>query len=208
MPKPTERKSSKPENNGRFVFGVLGILLAVLIVGAGITMWLGGVAPDGVSIGGPFSLTDGDGKRVTDQDLHGKYALVYFGYTFCPDVCPTTLNQVAEAMDRLGPRADRVQPVFITIDPKRDTPPVMKQYVASFGPRIMGLTGTEAEIAAVAKEFRVYYAPHRTGDGPNDYTMDHSSVLYLLGPDGKFISPLRADAGAEQLTADLNKMLN
>ena len=208
MPQPIERKSPKPEESSRFVFGVLGILFAVLIIGAGITMWLGGATPSGISIGGPFSLTDGDGKRVTDQDLRGKYALVYFGYTFCPDVCPTTLNQVAETMDRLGPRAERVRPVFITIDPRRDTPPVMKQYVASFDPRIIGLTGTEAEIAAVAKEFRVYYAPHRTGDGPNDYTMDHSSVLYLLGPDGKFVSPLRADEGAEQLTADLTKLLN
>ena len=208
MPNPTERISRKPENGGKFVFGVLGLLLAVLIVGAGITMWLGGATPGGLSIGGPFSLADGDGKRVTDRDLRGKFVLVYFGYTFCPDVCPTTLNQVAEAMDRLGPRADRVQPVFITIDPKRDTSPVMKQYVASFGPRIIGLTGTEAEIAAVAKEFRVYYAPHRTGDGPNDYTMDHSSVLYLLGPDGTFISPLRADASAEQLATDLAKLLN
>jgi protein SCO1/2 len=204
----TEHKSPKPESGGKFVIGVLGLLLAVLIIGAGLTMWLGGATPGGLSIGGPFSLTDGDGKRVTDRDLRGKYVLIYFGYTFCPDVCPTTLNQVAEAMDRLGPRADRVQPVFITIDPRRDTPPVMKQYVASFGPRIMGLTGTEAEIAAVAKEFRVYYAPHRTGDGPNDYTMDHSSVLYLLDPDGKFISPLRADDDAKQLTADLTKLLN
>jgi protein SCO1/2 len=208
MSTPPERKPSKPENGGRFVIGMLGMLLAVLIVGAGVTMWLGGATPGGLSIGGPFSLTDGDGKRVTDRDLRGKFVLVYFGYTFCPDVCPTTLNQVAEAMDRLGSRADRVQPVFITIDPGRDTPPVMRQYVASFGPRIMGLTGTEAEIATVAKEFRVYYAPHRTGDGPNDYTMDHSSVLYLLSPDGTFISPLRADAGAEQLTADLAKLLN
>jgi cytochrome oxidase Cu insertion factor (SCO1/SenC/PrrC family) len=184
-----------------------GLFLGVLLLGAGATMWLGGSTPMGPAIGGPFALTDTEGKRLTDKDLRGSYALVYFGYTYCPDVCPTTLNQMTEALDRLGPMAQRVRPVFITVDPKRDTPAVMKQYVSAFSPRLIGLTGTEAEIAAVAKEFRVYYAPHRTGDGPGDYTMDHSSVLYLLGPDGKFIAPLRANAGAEQIAADLARQL-
>ena len=160
------------------------------------------------AIGGPFSLTDGQGHTVTDRDLRGRYMLVYFGYTFCPDVCPTTLNAVADAMDKLGPKADRVQPVFITVDPKRDTPAVVKQYAAAFGSRIEGLTGTPEEIAKVAKEYRVYYAEHRTGPGPNDYTMDHSSILYLMGPDGRFIAPVRADQSGDEMAAVLARLIS
>ena len=204
---PTPEASRPAENNRKFMLGMVGLFLGVLLLGAGATMWLGGTTPMGPAIGGPFALTDTDSRRFTDKDLLGSYSLVYFGYTFCPDVCPTTLNQVAEALDRLGSKADRIRPVFITIDPRRDTPAVLKQYVAAFSPRLIGLTGSDAEIATVAREFRVYYAPHRTGDGPGDYTMDHSSVLYLLGPDGRFIAPLRADDSAEQIAAALSKQL-
>ena len=212
MSTPTDRKPSRPsgtspEGNGKFLLGMIGLFFGVLLLGAGATMWLGGSSSMGPAIGGPFALTDTGGKPFIDKDLRGSYAVLYFGYTFCPDVCPTTLNQLAEALDRLGPKAKLVRPVFITIDPRRDTPGVMKQYVQAFSPDLIGLTGTEAQIGAVAREFRVYYAPHRTGDGPNDYTMDHSSVLYLIGPDGKFIAPLRADAGAEQIAADLSRHL-
>ncbi len=199
---------SPPDRTGKFLLPIVIALVAVLLLGAGATMWLGGGLPDGPAVGGSFSLLDGDGNRVTDRDLRGKYALVYFGYTFCPDVCPTTLNQVSEAFDRLGAKADRVRPVFITVDPARDTPAVMKQYASSFTPRLLPLTGSAAEIADVAKKYRVYYAPHRTGDAPGDYTMDHSSVLYLMGPDGRFVAPLRADAAAPELAADLSKQLN
>lgn len=201
--------SSPPSAGGNrgFLLGMVGLFLGVLLLGAGATIWLGGSSSIGPAIGGPFSLTDTDGKRFTDKDLRGSYVLVYFGYTFCPDVCPTTLNHVAEALDQLGPLAQRIRPVFITIDPARDTPAVMKQYVSAFSPRLIGLTGTKDEIAAVAREFRVYYAEHRSGDGSGDYTMDHSSVLYLLGPDGKFIAPLRADGTAEQLASQLSKQL-
>jgi protein SCO1/2 len=189
------------------MLGMVGLFFGVLLLGAAATMWLGGSSPIGPAIGGPFALTDANGQRFTDKDLKGSYTLVYFGYTFCPDVCPTTLNQVAEALDRLGSKAERIRPVFITIDPARDTPAVMKQYVSAFSPRLVGLTGSDAEIGAVAKEYRVYYAPHRTGDGPGDYTMDHSSVLYLLGPDGRFIAPIRADDSAEQIAAQLSKQI-
>jgi protein SCO1/2 len=155
-----------------------------------------------------FALLDGNRKAVTDKDFRGKFMLVYFGYTFCPDVCPTTLNEVAEAMDKLGPNAARVQPIFITVDPRRDTPDVMKQYAASFSPQLLGLTGTPEEIAKVAKEYRVYYAEHRTGPGPNDYSMDHSSILYLMGPDGQFIEPIPADETAATIAADIQKAVS
>jgi protein SCO1/2 len=115
---------------------------------------------------------------------------------------------VADALDRLGPKANALQAIFITVDPKRDTPPVMKQYVTAFSPRLIGLTGTPEQIAQVAKEYRVYYAEHRTGPGADDYSMDHSSILYLMGPDGKFIAPVRADASGEELASDLSKLMS
>jgi protein SCO1 len=189
------------------IYGIIGLVVAALILGAGAFIWLGqgGTAS---FIGGPFTLEDGTGRQVTDRDFRGKYMLVYFGYTFCPDVCPTTLNEVAGALDHLGAKADRLQPIFITVDPKRDTPAVMKQYAAAFTRRLIGLTGSDEQIAKVAQEFRVYYAEHRTGPGPNDYTMDHSSVLYLMGPDGKFIAPIRADEDGTQIAADLGRLMS
>ncbi len=179
--------------------------LVLVALVAGIVFWSGaGGAP---SIGGPFSLTDGDGRAVTDRDFRGRWMLVYFGYTSCPDVCPTTLNQVAEAMDRLGPKADRLRPVFITVDPARDTPAVVKQYVAAFGPRLVGLTGSPEAIAQVAREYRVYYAVHTTGGNPGDYTVDHSSVLYLIDPEGRFVAPIRADATGSDMAAAIARHL-
>ena len=123
-----------------FIYGIIGLVVAVLILGTGAFMWLSGGGTASL-VGGPFTLQDGSGRQVTDRDFRGKYMLVYFGYTFCPDVCPTTLNEVADALDRSGSKADRLQPIFITVDPKRDTPAVVKQYVAAFTPRLIGLTG-------------------------------------------------------------------
>jgi len=188
-----------------FLVGALGGAAALIVTSSGGPK----IETTGTAlIGGPFTLVDQNGKTVTDRDFRGKYMLVYFGYTFCPDVCPTTLNEVADALDHLGAKADRLQPIFITVDPKRDTPAVIKQYVASFSPRLLGLTGTEEQVAKAAKEYRVYYAEHRTGSGPNDYTMDHSSVLYLMGPDGKFIAPIRADEDGTQMAADLGRLMS
>src|SRR5580704_5328718 len=162
-----------------FIYGIIGLVVAALVLGTGAFIWLsqGGTAS---FVGGSFTLEDGSGKQVTDRDFRGKYMLVYFGYTFCPDVCPTTLSEVADALDRLGAKAESLQPIFITVDPARDTPAVMKQYAADFTPRLIGLTGSEEQIAKVAQAYRVYYAKHRMGPGPNDYAMDHSSVLYLM----------------------------
>jgi cytochrome oxidase Cu insertion factor (SCO1/SenC/PrrC family) len=203
--------STEPTPHGSppraFIYGMIGLVVAVLILGTGAFVWLsqGGTAS---LVGGPFTLEDGNGKQVTDRDFRGKYMLVYFGYTYCPDVCPTTLNEVTNALDRLGPKANDLQPIFITVDPARDTPAVMKQYTAAFTPRLIGLTGTAEQIGKVAQEYRVYYAKHRTGPGPNDYTMDHSSVLYLMGPSGKFIAPIRTDEDGAQMAADLSKLIS
>ncbi len=190
-----------------FLYGAMGVLVVALLLGVGAFVWLSG-GPGGSLVGGPFTLQDGNGRQVTDRDFRGKYMLVYFGYTFCPDVCPTTLNEVANALDRLGPKADRLQAIFITVDPKRDTAAVMKRYTAAFSPRLLGLTGTPEEIAQAAKAYRVYYSEHRTGPGPNDYSVDHSSILYLMGPDGKFVTYYDdASVGADGLAADLKGRL-
>ena len=190
---------------------VLAAGLAALLALAAVAVWVFGTpAPvqEAAAIGGPFTLTDGAGRTVTDQTFRGKYMLVYFGYTFCPDVCPTTLNDVAQAIDKLGPAADKLRPLFITVDPARDTPDVMRQYAAAFSPKLTGLTGTAAQIATVAKEYRVYYAPHKTGPNPGDYTMDHSSILYVMDPSGRFAGVIRADEGADAIAADLKKYVS
>jgi protein SCO1 len=208
MNSPPERVT-KPRGNGPspFIYGIIGALVAVLILGTGAFVWLSGGGSASL-VGGPFTLEDGNGKQITDRDFRGKYMLVYFGYTFCPDVCPTTLNEVADALDKLGAKANQLQPVFITVDPKRDTPAVVKQYAGAFSSRLIGLTGTPEQIAKVAREYRVYYAEHRTGPGPNDYSMDHSSILYLMGPNGKFIAPVQADENGAQIAADLGKLMS
>ncbi len=193
--------------SGPPAYAIVGLLVALLLLGTGAFLWLNGQAA-GPVVGGKFSLSDGRGRTVTDRDFRGKYLLVYFGYTYCPDVCPTTLNAEADALDRLGKKADLLQPLFITVDPRRDTPAVIQQYTAAFTPRLMGLTGTPAEIAAVAKEYHVYYAEHRTGPGPDDYSMDHSSILYLMGPDGRFIAPIRSDETGAEIAADLDKLMS
>jgi len=158
----------------------------------------------GAAIGGPFALTDQDGKAVTDKDFAGHYRAVYFGYSFCPDVCPTTLQVLMQgyhafAKDSPGGAA-RLVPIFITVDPDRDTPAVLKQYVAAFGPELKGLTGSPAEIAKVAKAYAVSYSKEPAAKGATGYLMDHSSVVILFGPDGKPITMVPTDQGAKAVT--------
>jgi protein SCO1/2 len=159
------------------------------------------------AIGGPFTLVDQDGRTVTDADYRGRYTLMFFGYTFCPDVCPTALATVAAAFDTLSPQLQaKLVPIFVTVDPKRDTPAVMKEYVAAFHPAIIGLTGSDAQIAGISKAFKVYAAKVE-GASPDDYTMDHTAVLYLMGPDGRFVAPFTHGLSAAELAAGLKKRL-
>ena len=160
---------------------------------------------------GSFSLTDQYGMRRTDKDFRKKYMLVFFGYTYCPDVCPTTLAIEAEALDKIGPRASQIVPIFISVDPKRDTPAKLKSYVSSFdakspSPRInfVGLTGTDEEIAKAAKSYRVYYRAHIDGqvDGA-EYSIDHTGDIYLMGPDGKFVAYYSQGILADEMATDL-----
>jgi protein SCO1/2 len=156
-------------------------------------------------IGGPFALTDQDGKTRTDADFHGRFLLIYFGYSFCPDVCPTTLQEMGAALDRLGPKRPRVVPMFITVDPARDTPGVLKDYVKSFGPDFIGLTGSEKSITDAAREYHVYVKKHPLPGG--GYAMDHSGVIYLMGPDGKFVTYYEDEIGPDKLADDLRARL-
>jgi cytochrome oxidase Cu insertion factor (SCO1/SenC/PrrC family) len=166
------------------------VLAAVAVVAALAAGWLlvdraGKPAVRALAdIGGAFELVDQTGRTVTDREWPGKYLLVYFGYTFCPDVCPTELQKMIVALDSLPERdAARVQPLFITVDPARDTVQVMADYVAAFHPRLVGLTGSEAQVRAAAKAYRVYFAKAAGSEG-EDYLMDHSSFIYLIDPNG------------------------
>ena len=162
------------------------------------------IATGAVKLGGPFALTDQSGKPVTDKDFRGRYMLIYFGYTYCPDVCPTELQAIGRALDQLGPKAERIVPIFITVDPARDTAKEMGQFVKAFYPRMVGLTGTPAEIAKVAKKFRVYYSLGKPSKpGAMDYLVNHTSFLYLMGPDGKFVAIYRGGAGPDAIAREL-----
>jgi protein SCO1/2 len=200
------RKSLMPRR------AVLIFAAAILLLAAG----LGGYAwtirqaaqPQGSGValvGGPFSLTDQDGRRVTEKDFLGRYMLVFFGFTYCPDICPTELQVMTAALDAMGPAAEKIQPVFVSVDPERDTPEVMKAYVANFGPRLIGLTGTPEEIAAMAKAYRVYYAKAANQNAPGDYLMDHSSIIYLMDEDGSFVKHFAYTTDVEKLTSELKK---
>jgi protein SCO1 len=155
------------------------------------------------SIGGPFVLTDQNGAKRSDRDFRGHWMLLYFGYTYCPDVCPTTLALMSSTVEKLGPDAGRVIPVFITVDPERDTPSVLKSYLAAFGPQFIGLTGTPSDIAKVARAYRVYYKKVTLKGGA--YSLDHSSAIYLIDPNGNFVKAYDEQSGAAAIANDLRK---
>ncbi len=150
--------------------------------------------------GGPFELVDQDGAPRTDADYRGRFMLIYFGYTFCPDICPTNLAVMSEALDALGPDATRIQPILISVDPARDTPEALKDYVAAFHPSLVGLGGSEAQVQAAAKAYRVHRRKVIPPDtNPDAYLVDHSSLTYLMGPDGRFVTMFPHDTPADRM---------
>lgn len=195
------------------------LLTAILILLAGVAAWLVANGPAGTSsagsgqgralVGGPFTLTDQNGRPFTEADLEGSLTLIFFGYTYCPDICPLTLQSVATALDDLGADAGRVMPVFVTVDPERDTPERLKEYVAWFDPRIVGLTGTREQVEGIKAAYRVYGQkvedPER---GPDDYLVDHSAVIYLMGPDGAFIRHFSHTTPPDEIAAGLREALS
>lgn len=180
------------------------VVLAAALGVAGAFMWAGAPAP-AASIGGPFTLMDGAGHTVTDRDFRGKWMLVYFGYTRCPDACPTALSDLANAYDMLDAAAKRnVAMLFVTVDPERDTPAAMKDYVASFDAPIVGLSGTPEQVRAAEAGYRVYAAKHPEKDG--EYSMDHSSIIYVMDPAGRFVANFTHESPPEQIAAKLKAL--
>jgi protein SCO1/2 len=189
---------------------VISAFVAGLVLFTGVILLIAGPGPVtqsslGSAIGGPFELVDQDGKKVTDKDFKGQPFLVFFGFTHCPDICPTTLFEVSEVLEALGPDAKRVSALFVTVDPERDRPEKMKDYLSSFNPRLRGLSGDTAAIAAMEKTFRVYAKKIPLQDG--DYTMDHSAIVYLMDKDGRFVAPFNLKRKPEEAAADLRRYL-
>ena len=209
MPKPAQARNTP--------LLILMIAMIAVVAVAGVAIWritqagMGPVAgaSSGVNIGGPFTLTDQTGATVSDKTYGGFYRLIYFGYTFCPDACPTELGVMAQAMETMGPAGQKVQPIFITIDPDRDTVQQLKTYVPLFDKRLVGLTGTPQQIAAVAKEYKVYYAKaDQPGVDTKSYGMNHSSFVYLMDPNGKFLTVFSSDTDSDKMAAEIRRYID
>jgi protein SCO1/2 len=181
-----------PLPSRRTLLPLLGVALGVLVILGALVVQRAGLPSQAAAagIGGPFTLVDGDGRSVTQADFADGPTLVFFGYTHCPDICPTTLDAISQTLKALGP-GKPVRALFITLDPERDTPAVMKDYVSSFDPRIIGLTGSQAQVDKVAREYRVYAKKVPTGDG--DYSVDHTGVVYLMDRKGNFVTSFNPD---------------
>jgi protein SCO1/2 len=187
---------------------ILGVFLAGLVLFSTLVLIVGGRNPvTGVlspaAIGGPFQLVDQDGRAVSEQDFKGKPFLVFFGFTHCPEICPAALFEMSEVLHKLGPDAERVNVLFITVDPERDTPAVLKDYLSSFEPQMRGLTGDSAAIAAAEKVYRVYAKKVPLEGG--EYTMDHSVLVYLMNKEGRFVAPFNLKRRPEDSAAELRR---
>jgi protein SCO1/2 len=204
-------KSEEPPRPNRLLWALM-VGMMVAAAAAVVVTWQvvrsgprgdAGGAPE---IGGGFTLTDQNGRSVTDHTYDGRYRLIYFGYTFCPDACPTELQTMAEAVDALGPAGAQVQPIFITVDPERDTAEKLAHYVPLFDKRLVGLTGTPAEIATVAKEYKVFYAKAEQPNG-TPYLMNHSSFVYLMDPAGRFLTIFPSDMDSDKMAAEIRRYM-
>ena len=217
-PSPQDQDAPAPRTHrprGNAVVVALVVLIGlVLVAGVGANYWRRWETrqsqhpPASIAlVGGPFSLVGPAGRPVTDRDFRGQFMLIYFGYTTCPNHCPIMLTMTTAALERLGPRARQVQPIFITVDPEHDTPEIMGRYTNRFSERILGLTGSPAQIESVERAYGVHTLFRRTGTAPGAYVIDHPSVFYLVGPDGRFIAELQADGGADDLAASIRSRL-
>lgn len=187
---------------------IIAAFAGSLAAGLLLVLWLSGgfrgvAAP--AAIGGPFQLTDQSGARITEQNLKGKPSLIFFGFTHCPDICPTSLFEMSEVLRALGNDADKLNTYFVSVDPERDTAPIMKDYLSSFDPHLKGLTGTPDDVAKMIAGYRVYAKKVPTKDG--DYTMDHTALIYLMDKDGNFIAPFNLKRKPEEAATDLKRYL-
>jgi cytochrome oxidase Cu insertion factor (SCO1/SenC/PrrC family) len=190
------------------LFGIVTLLVALAL--GGYALMSNKMIPTGSGtalVGGPFTMVNHRGETVTDKTYLGKPMLLFFGFTFCPDVCPTELQVMAAALTELGDTGADIQPIFVTVDPERDTPAVIAAYVSNFGERFTGLTGSPAQIAEMAQTYRVFYAKQENKADPKNYQMDHSAIIYLMGPDGKFLKHFSYSTDAKALAAGLKQAL-
>jgi protein SCO1 len=203
-PMPEAQPNKAPQSTA-FVIRAVAAALAVVVLGFAAFMLMSPrEGPRAALIGGPFTLKDGDGKTVSDQTLRGRPFLVYFGYTHCPDVCPTELAKISDILGKMGDKP--VPALFITVDPERDTPKVMQDYVSSFNPAIIGLSGSPEAVAATEKTFRVFARKgEKQADG--DYSMDHSSVVYLMDKNGAFVEAFNVERSPDEAAKELEKYL-
>jgi protein SCO1/2 len=196
------------------------VILACALVLILAAVWVGSLAllrakpqdadaPAAGKIGGPFTLTMSGGRRVSDSDFHGKWMLIYFGYTHCPDICPTTLADLGQVLNKLGPLAAQVQAIYISIDPERDTPEIMGSYAKQFDPRILGLSGSAADIATAAKQYRVFYAKRADKEPAGKYVMEHSAFVYVVNPHGKYVTLFSPISGQQpdEMAAKLRELM-
>lgn len=199
-----------PSSNRGLRFAIWGVALVVIALAGAMSLGLiplGGMNQGNVgTIGGPFTLVNTDGKTVTDADFKGKARAMFFGFTHCPDVCPTTLADAGNWLNALGPKANDIDFIFVSVDPSRDTPQQMKDYLSAFDPRIIGLTGSQAEIDKAVKEFRVYARKVETGNG--DYTMDHSAAVLLFDRNGTFAGTVDFNDPEDKAVAKLAKVVS
>jgi protein SCO1/2 len=200
--------------SGRFLTVIVaGFLIGALAGAAALIVTRAPTGPEVATtgtalIGGPFTLVGRDGKPVTDQAFRGKYMLVFFGFTHCPDICPAELQVMTDALDELGPKASEIFPIFITLDPDRDTPPVVTGYVTNFSPRFVGLTGSPEQIAEAAKAYRVTYSKFQEDETkPGDYSIDHSALVYLMGKDGEYLTHFAYGTPAAKMAETLRRYL-
>lgn len=199
---------------GRFLTVIVaGFLIGALAGAAALIVTRAPTGPEVATtgtalIGGPFTLVGRDGKPVTDRAFRGKYMLVFFGFTHCPDICPAELQVMSAALDELGSKANEIIPIFITLDPERDTPPVVTGYVMNFSPRFVGLTGSPEQIAEAAKAYRVTYSKFQEDETkPDDYSIDHSALAYLMGKDGEYLTHFAYGTSAAKMAETLRRYL-
>lgn len=193
----------------KLVAAAMTILAALAIAALALTQLPsnGSIGSGTALIGGPFTMLNQKGEAVTDKDFKGRYTLYFFGFTHCQDVCPTELQIMAAAFKELGPDAAKITPVFVSIDPERDTPKVMSDYVINFDPRLVGLTGSPEQVAAMAKVFHVFYQKVPNPKDPNDYEMDHSAIMYLMDSAGTFVKHFPYTTDAKAMALELKKVL-
>jgi protein SCO1/2 len=212
-----------PQNQQKNILRIVIIAAVALAVVGGVAWWLGQattqteVQTGEAQVGGPINMIDHKGNIFTEKDLQGKYALIFFGFTNCPDTCPMRLQDITQVLEILGPDAEKIRPVLITTDPARDTPAQLADYLSNFHPAFIGLTGSQEQVDATLAAYKVYaskvpeaqepdQAAHEHDDNDH-YQMDHSSFTYLMGPDGKFVKVFAQDVSAEQMAAELKEIV-